>query len=252
MANPAPILCIDAGNSHFKVGLFDASGTLTHLDHLEEETKVLKLVSGVAGAYPTVLVGISNVRNLDLSAWYATAEASKIEYRFIGPEIKLPYTLRYRTPGTLGADRMAAVAGARVLVPEGHVMVADIGTAITTDILDADNNYLGGTISPGQDMRLKSLHEHTVRLPHVAVASAPELPGTSTETSLQAGVFWGIVGELNQLVEEYRFRLHQDLHLVLTGGDAAAFENHVKSVNFADPHIILRGIHALVGFNAYA
>lgn len=147
----------------------------------------------------------------------------------------------YRTPATLGADRLAAVMGARVLQPEGTLLVVDAGTCITYDVLTADNHFAGGNISPGVEMRLAALHEHTARLPRVAAQGETPLLGFDTITAMRSGVMHGIAYE----IEGYIRRLEQQyvgICTFLTGGDRPDFLVSPKSRIFADDYLVSRGL----------
>lgn len=108
----------------------------------------------------------------------------------------VPLAIDYRTPGTLGVDRLAAAVGAASLCPGTDLLVADIGTAATYDVVTSDGRYLGGNIAPGVRMRLAGLHEHTSRLP--LVESRGDTPdfGYDTATAMRAGAVRGVVAEI--------------------------------------------------------
>ena len=161
----------------------------------------------------------------------------------------LPIAHRYRSPATLGIDRIVGVIGALALVGKGPVLVIDAGTAITYDVADAEGVYLGGSISPGLQMRFRALHAFTARLPLVAPVADPPLTGDTTETAIQAGVIEGLRAEVAGIIARYRDRYGEALPVFLTGGDLPYFENQAKSLNFADPDLILKGIsHILTPF----
>lgn len=108
---------------------------------------------------------------------------------------RLPLKINYRTPGTLGVDRIAAAIAAADLYPGKTVLVADIGTALTTDVV-CRGEFMGGNISPGLMMRTKALHKFTSRLPLVEPAPDVAAFGSDTVTAIQAGAMWGMVWEL--------------------------------------------------------
>lgn len=149
--------------------------------------------------------------------------------------------LDYRTPQTLGADRLAAVLGARCLQPTGHLLVIDAGTCITFDVLLADGHYVGGNISPGVDMRLAAMHAHTSRLPHVDARGELPLLGFDTPTALRSGVLRGITFE----IEGYVRRLREEygpITTFLTGGNRSDFPVSAESCTFADEYLVARGL----------
>ena len=149
--------------------------------------------------------------------------------------------LAYRTPHTLGVDRLAAVLGARSLQPEGHLLVVDAGTCITFDVLLADGRYIGGNISPGLSMRLAAMHAYTARLPLVDAQGELPLLGLDTPTALRSGVLRGIAYE----IEGYVRRLREEYGTIstfLTGGNRLDFPVSAESCTFADEYLVARGL----------
>ena len=110
---------------------------------------------------------------------------------------------------------------------------------------EANGTYSGGAISPGMRMRAKAMNAYSARLPLVDPAPAPALVGTTTETSLEAGIHFGILGELEGTIRRYRTD-RPDLAVVLTGGDAVRFSRALESGIFALPFLTLEGYHALL------
>jgi type III pantothenate kinase len=166
--------------------------------------------------------------------------------------IQLPFQLAYATPETLGPDRLAAAAAARVLVPDGPLLVLQFGTAFTTEVLDEQNRYLGGTIAPGLRMRFQALHEHTARLPSLSPDAAlfGKAPvGNSTATAIGHGVQFGLLAEAWALVEYHRSRYGDALNVLATGGDLPLLENHLPTPIFAEPYLVLQGAAELFRLN---
>ncbi len=144
----------------------------------------------------------------------------------------VPISVQYHTTETLGADRLAAIVGARTLLPEGHVLVIDSGTCLTYDFLDTDNHYLGGNIAPGLEMRLKAMHEHTAALPLIGrEGEAPEL-GYDTATALRSGVVWGMKFEIEGYLTHF-MQKYPGLSVFLTGGDVKKLGISKEFTNFA-------------------
>jgi type III pantothenate kinase len=151
----------------------------------------------------------------------------------------------YRTPVTLGVDRLANALGAVSLFPGRAVIAVDLGTCITYDVVDAEGCYAGGLITPGMRMRAKAMNAYSARLPLVRPTGEPPLIGTDTEGSLLAGVHHGVRAELQGLIADLGQGSHR-CAVVLTGGDAPRFTKALKSGIFADPLLTLRGLHALL------
>ncbi len=162
----------------------------------------------------------------------------------------IPLINRYRTPDTLGYDRIAAAVGAYTIYPEKNVLVIDAGTAITYDLVTGGGEYMGGNISPGMAIRFKSLNKYTNRLPLLEPSiEEPPLLGSSTKEAIQSGVINGILFELDGFIGDVS-RLHPELKVVLTGGDAKYFEGKLKSSIFVHLNLNLIGLNRILEHNA--
>lgn len=159
----------------------------------------------------------------------------------------LPIRLDYKTPATLGPDRIAAACGARALHPADDCLVIDAGTCITVDFLSADGVYHGGAIMPGLRINLQALHTFTAKLPLLDIEGATKAPvlGRSTEESILAGTLGATMLALAGFVAVYRERCPR-LCVLLTGGDAdrlvAAGATGWEHV----PHLTLIGLNEII------
>jgi type III pantothenate kinase len=163
----------------------------------------------------------------------------------------IPLVNRYRTPDTLGYDRIAAAVGAYTIYPGRSVLVIDAGTAITYDVVTSDGEYLGGNISPGMEIRFKSLNRYTNRLPLLErPQEQPSLVGNSTREAIQAGIVNGIVFEMDGFIGAI-CQNYPKLQVVLTGGDAKYFEGKLKSSIFVHLNLNLIGLNRILEHNAH-
>ena len=161
---------------------------------------------------------------------------------------QLPFTIEYQTPETLGRDRIAAVAAAYARFPDRNVLVIDMGTCITYDMLTADRRYIGGAISPGIGMRLRAMNAFTSRLPLVELRHDVPLVGTSTVLSLQSGAINGTQAEVEGFIRWYGEN-YPNLLVLLGGGDNIYFDSKFKNSIFAASNLVLEGLHAIMEFN---
>jgi type III pantothenate kinase len=152
-----------------------------------------------------------------------------------------PLRIDYKTPESLGADRLANAVAAAALYPARPVLAIDLGTCITYDLVDAHGTYLGGLISPGHHMRAQAMHMLTARLPEVDPPTHPPLIGRSTLECLAAGTHHGTRAELKALIAECR-QQYPGLAVVLTGGDAPRFARALENGIFAHPYLTLLGL----------
>ena len=167
---------------------------------------------------------------------------------FLDETVSLPIKVQYKTPKTLGKDRLAAAVGANYLQPGKDLLVIDAGTAITYELIDASGSYLGGNISPGMTTRFRALNLFTEKLPLVVEQEYIPLVGTDTETAIQAGVVNGIVCEMDGYIEKLKVK-YPDLLVFLTGGHSFYFERRLKNSIFADINLVLTGLNRILEYN---
>lgn len=160
----------------------------------------------------------------------------------------LPINNHYRTPNTLGRDRLAAVVGALELYPNIASLVIDAGTCITYDAIDAGGNYYGGSISPGLMMRSKAMHHFTAKLPEVELVQIEENIGCDTSTSLLTGVILGASYEIEGFIRQYLLK-YKTLNVILTGGNASFLEKYINYPIIVNQKITLWGLNKILNYN---
>ncbi len=159
----------------------------------------------------------------------------------------VPITIQYKTPQTLGRDRIASAVAAYIKYPDRNLLVIDAGTAITYDLIQAGGIYSGGNISPGMTIRFKALNNYTKRLPMLDEnGDTPEL-GYDTETAIRSGVVEGVLKEINAYIDEFRIK-YPDLLVFLTGGHSFYFETKLKKSIFADGNLVLNGLNEILNY----
>ena len=160
----------------------------------------------------------------------------------------IPILNKYKTPFTLGSDRLAAAVGA-YMRSQGHdVLVVDIGTCITYDFVTSRGEYLGGNISPGPRIRLSALHEHTGKLPLVSRRGDTPSLGYDTTTAIRSGVLRGVEYELRGYIEEFSEK-YPSLLVYLTGGVRLDLHISEKKCIFADDFIVPEGLNRILTYN---
>jgi len=163
-------------------------------------------------------------------------------------ETILPFKNLYQTPKTLGVDRMALASASINQYPNQNVLIIDAGTCITYDFVSNKNEYLGGAISPGIRLRYEALHNLTANLPFLEKNQPKTIIGNTTESSIHSGVITGTLKEIDGVIDEYREN-HQDLTVILTGGDANFLSNQLKNSIFANSNFLLEGLNFILDYN---
>lgn len=174
----------------------------------------------------------------------------KEHFHLLSYRSRLPISIDYDTPETLGMDRVAAAVGARIL-SRSHdpLLVVDAGSCITIDLLDQYDVFRGGAIAPGLRMRFRALHDYTAALPFVESNDHFSLlAGTNTNDSILAGVQTATTLEIQGFADKYRATL-PNLKLFLTGGDADFFAKRLFFPNFANPNLLYIGLDNILKMN---
>ena len=159
----------------------------------------------------------------------------------------LPIGNLYDTPNTLGVDRLAVCVVANSICPNKNLLVVDMGTCITYDFVNSDNNFVGGNIAPGLDMRLKALNHYTASLPLVEKSEIVNDIGKSTQQAILAGVVKGIEFEL-QGYASFLTAKYGDVSIFLTGGNSSFFEKRLKFTIFANRNLLMIGLNRILNF----
>lgn len=145
-------------------------------------------------------------------------------------------------PEGMGADRWAADIAAMAAAPDSTILVVDAGTCVTYDVWSADGICLGGGISPGVQLRLKAMHEHTALLPLLNATNSAPLLGNDTESAMLTGAVNGtrleIEGFIRSIMKQY-----PDLRVFVTGGNEFCFSSDILDHVSYDPHLVLKGLN---------
>lgn len=213
---------VDIGNTAIKITAFSDKGEVMKR---ETESSLEDAMLEVKELRPTA-VGYCTTRRL------SEEEEERISgqgwWHLHKRSVDLPVGINYyKTPETLGEDRLAAMIGARVCSPGRAIGVIDAGTAVTFDLVSRKGYFEGGNISPGLSMRFRALHEFTSRLPLVNEEGPIPLVGNATSTAIRAGVVRGLVLEVCGMMETAS-RRSDSRKFFLTGGNAEYLEAKIR------------------------
>ena len=240
-------LTIDNGNTSVKVAFFIGTELVATNRFMRRDVRLLDRF--ISTYKPDSAIMCST----------ASSEASKRVEELIGQrcrrvldlthETPMPISLGYRTPQTLGRDRIATAVGAWSIAQRGDVLVIDAGTAITYDLVTADGCFVGGNIAPGMGLRFKSLHEHTGRLPLVDAEGETPVMGYDTLTAIRSGVMLGLLGEIRSCIATLR-QSHPGLTVFLTGGDGKLLHSRLCEEGIIyQEHLAAEGLNRIYLYN---
>src|SRR5210317_1848025 len=194
-------LIIDIGNTLAKLALFNNEELvlIEKVTHEHFVNRALRLI-----AKHDIKQGILSSVIL-LKKEQIEKISKRISLLELQASVEVPFKNNYRTPNTLGVDRIALIAAAVCQFPNQNVLVIDAGTCITYDFVNSSGEYFGGAISPGIQMRYNAMHTFTSKLPQLELLeTTTELTGNSTVNSMHSGVVNGLIGEIDNFVRRYK------------------------------------------------
>jgi type III pantothenate kinase len=243
MSQPGGTLCIDFGNTRQKAAYFSA-GKLEEVvfftgDLFDSLQAFLEKFQPAKSILASVIDHGKEVEEL---------LAQRTRFHLLQGFSKLPFATPVGKPETIGADRLALCAAAVLLHPRQNNLVIGLGTAITYNFINIQNEFLGGGISPGMLMRMKALNSYTAKLPIVDPEWNVPLVGYDTKTNIQSGVVLGMAHEIDGFINAYRSK-YKAFNVLLTGGDIVHLAPHLKNLIFADPDLLFKGLYAISEIN---
>jgi type III pantothenate kinase len=174
--------------------------------------------------------------------------ATSTRFHKLDHRSRVPITTPVGKPETIGADRLALVVGASHYFSEKNNLVIGLGSAVTYNYINRFHQFIGGSISPGMEMRFKSLELFTSKLPLVQPHWNFPLLGYDTKTNIQSGVIFGMAKEIDGMIEAYEDR-YENLHAMITGGDAHYFMPYLKKKITEDPDLLFKGLYTISEYN---
>lgn len=238
-------LIVDVGNTRVKLAVFQEDKMLVKTtcnvnDIVEQVLELQKEFNLKRG----ILASVGKLTNA-----FVEAISAIVPIIIFTHKTKVPFKNAYKTPETLGVDRIALVGASVKSYPKSHVLIIDAGTCITYDFIDSSNTYHGGAISPGLTMRYKSLNNLTANLPLLKRKTPKEITGNTSKRAIHSGVVNGVVFEIDGVINQYREK-YQDLTVILTGGDTKFLSKQLKNSIFANSNFLLEGLNFILEFNS--
>ena len=253
------LLALDVGNTNVTLALFDG-------DRLAADWRVTSRREWTADEVAVELRDLFELRDFELSAVTgvviasvvptinpALVEASrrylKCEPVMVGPGVKTSVRIRYENPRDVGADRIANALAAYTKYG-GPVVVIDFGTAVTYDAINADGDYLGGAIAPGIEISLDALVSHTAMLRRVEAVAPDSIIGRNTINSIQSGLVWGFVAQVEGMVKRMVDELGGRARVIATGGQAPLVAGLTSVIEATDLLLTLEGLRLIYAQNS--
>ncbi len=251
-------LAIDVGNTHIMLGVFkDDTVTVywrlaTRRDSTEDElgmiVKNLFQDSGISMESIHSIAISSVVPPLMYSLDRMARKYFNIEPLIVGPGIKTGLNIILDNPREVGADRIVNAVAA-ISLYSTPLIIVDFGTATTYCAVDEDSNYLGGVIAPGIGISMEALFEKAAKLPRVEIIRPAKVIGHDTVTSMQAGIVFGFVGQVDGIVRRISSELKGEPFVVATGGFAGMIARESETIQEVNPLLTLEGLRIINQMN---
>lgn len=236
-------ICFDFGNTRLKAAVFEDEEIKDIIVLNDDSNETIQQLIDQYHPRKSILSSVIN-HNKEIEDLLS----QKTKFHLLNHLTKLSFTTPVGKPETIGADRLALCAAAVHFYPTSHNLVIGLGTCITYNFINKYHEFLGGGISPGLTMRMKSLNQYTAKLPIVKPDSNLPLIGYDTNSNIQSGVILGMVYEIQGFIDEYT-RKFDNFNVLLTGGDIVHLAPHLKSKIFADSELIFKGLYAISEVN---
>ncbi len=251
-------LAIDVGNTHVMLGVYHEDKIkvywrlATRRDSTEDElgmiVKNLLQNSNLNMADIDQIAISSVVPPLMYSLDRMARKYFELEPLIIGPGIKTGLNIVTDNPREVGADRIVNAVAALDLYG-GPLVIVDFGTATTYCAISGEGNYLGGVIAPGIGISMEALFEKAAKLPRVEIMRPPRVIGKDTITSMQSGIVFGFVGQVDGIVRRISAELGGDPFVVATGGFASLIARESETIGEVNALLTLEGLRLISKLN---
>ena len=232
-------ICFDFGNTRLKAAIFENENFAEEIVLPNDETITIKNLLAAHKPGKTILSSV-----IEHNAEIEDLLAAQSAFHKLSHHTKANFTTPVGKPETIGADRLALCAAAVHFYPQKNNLVVALGSCITYNFINQYHQFIGGSISPGMEMRFKAMQVFTAKLPLVQKEWNFPLIGYDTKTNMLSGVIGGITYEIDGFIEEYAHK-YSNFNVVLTGGDTSYFAGQLKNKIFADPYFLFKGLYAL-------
>ena len=248
------LLVIDAGNTNIVLGIYDGEQLLRNWRISTDKSKSADEY-GILFNNLLVLtgIGLANITDIIISSVVPTLtgvlERLSLNYfgikpHLVGPGIKTGMPIHYDNPKEVGADRIVnAVAGYEKF--KTSLIIVDFGTATTFDYVNGKGEYCGGAIAPGLMISMEALFQKASKLPWVGIVKPPGVIAKNTVNSMQAGIYYGYVGLVDEIVGRIKRECRENPKVIATGGLAGLIAPESKTIDAVEEYLTLEGLRIL-------
>lgn len=254
------LLVLDVGNTNIVAGVYQGEELLVHWRFSSDRQKT-------ADEYGILLRSLFHYGNVKMSEIEGIAISTvvppllvpltrmceryfNINPLVIGTGTKTGITIRYENPREVGADRIVnAVAAHNKYKDKGHLILVDFGTATTFCVVTPAGEYLGGAIAPGVGISTEALFQKAAKLPRIELIKPKNVICRNTVNSMQSGIIYGFVGQVDGIVKRIKDELNMDAYVVATGGLANLMAAESSTIDTVESFLTLDGLRILHQMN---
>jgi len=248
------LLVFDVGNTNIVLGIYRDKELLCHFRIATDKEKT----SDEYGMLINQLFEYQGLKLKDVEAVVISSVVPPIMYTLesmtlkylnkeplvVGPGIKTGINIKYDNPREVGADRIVNAVAAYELYG-GPVIIVDFGTATTFCAVNEKGEYLGGAIAPGIRISADALFQRTAKLPRIELIKPHSVICRNTISSMQAGIIYGCVGEVDYIVRRMKKEMNRDAYVVATGGFAKLIASESETINEVNSFLTLEGLRII-------
>ncbi len=240
------LLAIDVGNTNTVLGLFDGKRLKKSWRIISRPKAILAVLKKIPNPIDGIIIS-SVVPSLDKPLRRIVKSLSGKEPLFVHSRTKMPIRIRVKNPHEVGADRIVNAVAAYEKYKRALIII-DLGTATTFDVVTARGEYIGGTITPGIGIANEALAARCSKLPFVPLSQPKKAIGKTTVEAIRSGVYWGYVGLIDEMVRRLSRDLKSKPLVIATGGLATFMAKNSKAIQKVDGDLTLRGLQILADY----
>ncbi len=248
------LLTIDIGNANTAFGVFESDKLFvkwqlsTDRDRTSDEIGVLlrQFFSTTEIDYRKILaIFVSSVvPQIDFAFQQMSKKYFGLSAIFVNHTFDFGFRINYNPPSAIGVDRLVVLRAAAHNYGKPCI-VCDFGTATTIDAVNSKSEYLGGIIAPGMNVLADALFQKTAKLPNVEIKKPESVFGTSTVSSIQAGIYFGYIGLVDEILRKMIDELGEKPKIIATGGLASIIAEISDLIEIMDGNLIHEGMRLI-------
>ncbi len=248
------LLAIDVGNTNIVIGVFDGDRIVESWRLSTDRTKTAdeyRLL--ISQLFHQSSIEMEQVTGIVISCVVPpilqrlremSERGFQIDPMILDSDLEIGVPVLYDNPKELGADRIANAVGGYAEYG-GPLIIVDFGTTTNFDVVSAEGGYLGGAIAPGVRTSVEALSERAAMLPRIGMRAALQAIGKNTRASMQSGVYFGFLGQMEEIIRRIKNELHSEPRVIATGGLAELIAGNSELVELVDHDLTLKGLRII-------